>query len=253
VACGGNGDIVIGDTGNDRLLRYSYRDEKMSGGTEIVAPQLSAPARVQIASKGDIYALDNLRRRVVHFGPDGAFKDVLSFAGAPASDEVLAKGLAVDAADNVLVLDVFGARVLVLNAQGQFQKALALPPDIGFASDIAVDSAGNIVVLDALQRQLLAAAKDATVFTRLGSGLGSILATLPSGIAATRGAIFVVEGVGSTVVTFGRDGGFVSRQLSPGREEGMLDYPSQMCVNGKDVAFIADRDNSRVQVFQVIR
>ena len=55
------------------------------------------------------------------------------------------------------------------------------------------------------------------------------------------------------IVTFGRDGAFVSRQLTGGRDEGFLDYPSQLCVNDKDEAFVADRDNSRVQVFQVIR
>jgi DNA-binding beta-propeller fold protein YncE len=253
LACGANGQVIVGDTGNDRLLRYIYRGGAMSGGTEIKAAQLSAPARVQIASKGDIYALDSTRRRVVHFGAEGDFKDALSFAGAPSADEVVARGLAVDAADNILVLDVFAARVLVLNPQGQFQKAIQLPSDVGFAADLAVDAAGNAVVLDSLQRQLFIAARDATAFTRLGSSLTSVLATLPSSIATTKGAILVADGIGSTIVTFGRDGAFVSRQLAGGHEEGLLDYPSQLCINDKDEAFVADRDNSRVQVFQVIR
>ena len=41
------------------------------------------------------------------------------------------------------MLDVFSARVLVLNAQGQFQRALPFPDDTGFGSDLAVDAAGN--------------------------------------------------------------------------------------------------------------
>jgi hypothetical protein len=253
VACGANGQIVIGDTGNDRLLRYAYRGTTMSGGTEIKVPQLSAPARVQITSKGDIYALDSTRRRVVHFGPEGDFKEVLTFAGAPDANEILAKGIALDVADNLFVLDTFLGRVLVLNAQGQFQKAVPLPADAGFASDLAIDSAGGILVLDSLKRQVFSPAKDPAEFTRLGSSVASIRATMPSSIATTKGAIFVAEGPGSTIVTFGRDGAFVSRQLTGGREEGLLDYPSQLCLNDKDIAFVADRDNSRVQVFQVIR
>lgn len=252
IACGANGQIVIGDTGNDRLLRYTYSDHKMTGGTEIKVPQLSAPARVQIGSAGDIYALDGARRRIVHFGADGAFKEVVSFAGAPRADEVLAKGLALDAADSLYVLDTFAARVLVLNKQGQFQKEIPLPADVGFGSDLAVDHTGNVLVLDSLKRQLFTAGKDGP-FTRLGSNLSSVLATLPSSIATTKGAIVVAEGSGSTIVTFGSDGAFVSRQLTAGHTDGFLDYPSQLCINDKDEAFIADRDNSRVQVFQVIR
>ncbi len=52
---------------------------------------------------------------------------------------------------------------------------------------------------------------------------------------------------------FRRDGSFVARQLTPGWDEGSLKQPSQMCINDRDEAFIADRDNSRVQVFQLIR
>ena len=38
-----------------------------------------------------------------------------------------------------------------------------------------------------------------------------------------------------------------------GWKEGQLNHPSQLCVNDKDEVFIADRDNSRVQVFQLTR
>jgi hypothetical protein len=38
-----------------------------------------------------------------------------------------------------------------------------------------------------------------------------------------------------------------------GWNEGLLYYPSQMCISEKGEAFIADRGNSRVQVFNIIR
>jgi len=38
-----------------------------------------------------------------------------------------------------------------------------------------------------------------------------------------------------------------------GWNEGLLNAPSQMCINGKGQAFIADRGNSRVQVFSLVR
>ena len=63
----------------------------------------------------------------------------------------------------------------------------------------------------------------------------------------------MVEGNGSSIVSFGRDGSFLARQLTMGWNEGSLNHPAQMCINDKDEVFIADRDNSRVQVFQLIR
>jgi hypothetical protein len=253
VACDSNGQFVVGDTGNDRLLRFTFRDKTVSDGTEIKIPQVSAPTRVRLNSKGEIYALDNRLRRVVHLGPAGEFKEALTLAGVPEPTTIVAKDFTIDAADNIYVLDVFSARVLVLNAQGQFQKALPFPGEAGFGSNIAVDSTGNILLLDAIKRRMFSAGKDATAFTPLGGDLTEFLGTLPSYMTASKNAIFVVEGNGSSVVGFGRDGSFMSRQLSMGWNEGSLNHPSQMCINDKDEVFIADRDNSRIQVFQLLR
>jgi len=41
--------------------------------------------------------------------------------------------------------------------------------------------------------------------------------------------------------------------LAIGWKEGLLYYPSQMCVTGGEVAVIADRENSRVQVYKLLR
>jgi hypothetical protein len=38
-----------------------------------------------------------------------------------------------------------------------------------------------------------------------------------------------------------------------GWNEGSLHNPSQICINDKDEVFVADRDNSRIQVFQLLR
>ena len=141
VACDGKGRLVVGDTGNDRLLRFTYRDKTVERRKRDQDPRaVGARRRIQLNSKGDIYALDSKQRRIVHLGPEGDFKDVLSFDGRRRRRRRSSpKSFAIDAADNIYVLDVFSARVLVLNAAGQFQKALPLPDDAGFVSDLAVD------------------------------------------------------------------------------------------------------------------
>ena len=253
VACGGNGQVVVGDTGNDRLVRFTFVGNIVSGRTAIKSSQLSAPSRIQLNSKGDIYALDGRKRRIVQLGPGGDFKAVLAFDGVPPPATIVPKSFTLDSADNIYVLDAFSGRVLLLNAQGKFQKALPIPADAGFVSDVAVDVAGNVLLLDAIKRRMFSAAKDTGSFAPLGGDLTGPLATPPSYMTASKGIIFVVEGIGSSIVAFGRDGSFLARQLTMGSDEGMLNHPSQMCVNDKDEVFIADRDNSRIQVFRLTR
>jgi hypothetical protein len=253
VACGGAGRLVVGDTGNGRLLRFAYQDGKLSGGTVVKIPQVLAPSVVQLNSKGDIYTLDSRQRRIVHLSPEGEFKASLAFDGVPPPGTVVPRSFAIGPADAIHVLDAFGRRVVALDAQGKFQRALPLPDGIGFATALAVDAAGNVLLIDAIKRRLFSAAKDAGAFTPIGGDLSESVTTMPSCIAASKGVIFVVEGSGSTILGFGQDGSFLSRQLSLGWEEGELNHPTQMCINDKDEVFIADRDNSRVQVFQLTR
>ena len=253
VACGGDGQVVVGDTGNGRLLRFTYRDKAVSGGSVIAIPQVSAPSRIQLNSKGEIFALDTKQRRIVRLSAEGEFRQALAFDGVQPPATVVPKGFAIDAADNIYVLDVFSARVLVLSAQGKFQRSLTYPGDAGFATDLAVDSAGSLFLLDSIRRRMFSAAKGVDSFSPLGGDLAGSLATMPTSVTASKGVIFVAEGSGSSIVAFGRDGSFLARQLTMGWEEGSLNHPSQMCITDKDEVFIADRDNSRIQVFQLIR
>lgn len=252
VACDAKGRLVIGDTGNDRLVRFTYANKSVSGGSEVKIPELSAPTRVYLDSKGEILALDGKRRRIVRLGAEGEFKGSLALDGVPPPTTIVPKSFALDSADNIYVLDAFAARVLVLNGEGRFQRVLPLPDDMGFATDVTVDFAGTVLVVDSLKRRMLSAAKDAAAFAQLGGDLTESVPTLPTFVGSSKGTIFVVESSGS-IVSFGRDGSFLARQLSAGWNEGSLNHPSQFCINANDEAFIADRDNSRVQVFSLIR
>lgn len=253
VACDDKGHVIVGDTGNDRLLTFTYEDKATKGGAEIKVPELSAPTRVQLASKGEILALDGKRRRLVRLSADGAFKGEVAFEGVPPPATVIPKSFRIDGADNLYVLDVFSARVLVLDTGGRFQKALAFPADAGFVTDLAVDTTGTMLLLDSTKRRVYAAGKDATSFAPLGKALTESLSTMPTFITTSRGTIFIAEGNGSAIVTLGQDGTFLARQLAKGGSDGMLNYPSQFCINDNDEVFVADRDNSRVQVFALGR
>lgn len=250
--CDGSSHVVVGDTGNDRLLRFTYQDGKLTGGREIKTPELSAPVRVRLGTKGDIYALDGTRRRIVHLAAEGEFKAVVALDASTASAAIV-KSFTTDRADNLYVLDAFSGRVLVLDPAGQLQRTLPLPKDAGFVSDLSVDGSGTVLALDSIKRRVYAAAKDATSFAALGGDLTGSLITLPTSITASRGVFLVAEGLGGNIASFGRDGTFVSRQLAWGWKEGALNHPAQICVTDTDEVFVADRDNSRIQVFTLTR
>jgi hypothetical protein len=253
VTCDAKGNVVVGDTGNGRLLRFTYRDHVLGGGAEIKIPELTVPSKLQLTSKGEILALDGRLRRIVRLSAQGEFKDALAFDGVPNPSSLVPRSFGLDQADNIYVLDTFSGRILVLNAQGKFQSALALPAEAGFVTDVTVDSTGTILALDALNRRVYSAAKGATTFTPVGGDLTKTLETMPTSLTASRGSLFIMESTGSRIVVLGQDGTVLGRQLTMGWEEGQLNHPAQICINDKDEVFVADRDNSRIQVFQLTR
>lgn len=69
VACNEKSLLVVGDTGNDRLLQYTFQEKSLKAGNEIKIPQLTNPIRVQINSKGEIFVLDGKKRRIIRLNP----------------------------------------------------------------------------------------------------------------------------------------------------------------------------------------
>jgi len=253
VACNDKSFLVIGDTGNDRLLRYTLEEKNLKAGIEIKIPQLSNPIRVQMNSKGEIFALDGKKRRIVRLSPEGGFKSYVDPEGIPSPSAFVPRSFKIDRNDNIYILDIFSGRVLVLNPEGKYQKQLLFPKEYGFFSDLSADSKGNIVLIDCVKAMVFSAPKDSNGFSALTKSLREYLDFPTSLTTDNRGTIYIVDENGGGVVILGADGTFVGRQLTMGWTEGLLYYPSQICINGKGEVFIADRGNSRVQIFTLMK
>jgi len=253
VACNEKGLLIVGDTGNDRLLRYSYQDRSLKAGTEIKVQQLSNPIRLQMNSKGEIFALDGKKRRIIRLNSDGTFKGYVDAEGIPSPSTFVPRSFKIDRNNNIYILDIFSARVLVLNSEGKYQKQIPFPKDYGFFSDLSVDSKGTLFLIDCIKTMVFSAAKDSNSFSSLTKNLREYLYFPTSITTDNRGTIYVVDQNGSGIVILGQDGSFHGRQLSMGWNEGLLYFPSQMCVNDNGEVFIADRDNSRVQIFALVK
>jgi len=253
VACNDKSVLIVGDTGNGRLLRYTVQDKNIQAGNEMKIPQLSNPIRVQMNSKGEIFGLDGKQRRIVRLSPTGEFKDYLNPEGLPSPSSFIPRSFKIDPNDHFYILDIFSERVLVIAPDGKYQKQIAFPKSYGFFSDLAVDPKGGILLIDSVKKMVFTAPRDSKEFTPLGGPLKQYL-NFPTYITTDkRGMTYVVDENGSGIVILGQDGSFLGRQLNMGWNEGLLYFPSQMCINEKGEVFIADRGNSRVQIFTLIK
>ena len=253
VACSDKSVLVVGDTGNDRLVRYTFQEKSLKAGTEIKIPQLSNPIRIQINSKGEIFTLDGKKRRILRLNPDGTFKGYVDGEGIPSPSSFVPRSFKIDTQNNIYILDIFSARVLMLTPEGKYQKQIPFPKEFGFFSDLTVDSKGTLLLIDCIKARVFSATKDSNNFSPLTKNLREYL-NFPTSITTdNRGTIYIVDENGSGIVILGQDGSFQGRQLNMGWNEGLLYFPSQMCINDKGEVFIADRGNSRVQIFTLIK
>jgi sugar lactone lactonase YvrE len=253
VACNDRSTVIVADTGRSRLLRYSVVDRTAEPKAEIQVPQLTSPIRLQLNSKDEIFALDGKQRRIARLDPAGAFKGYLTPENVPPPSAVVPRSFKIDRSDHVYLLDVFSARVLVVDGDGKYQRAVPFPADYGFFSDLAVDGRGTIYLLDSVRGIVHAAAKDATAFTPLTKPLRDTVSFATSMAVDPRGVLYLADQNGAGIVVVGQDGGVLNRQLAMGWSDGLLHEPAQLCLNDKGQLFIADRGNSRIQVFSIAR
>lgn len=250
VACNDKSVLIVADTGNGRLVRYTFQDKALRGGTEIKLPQLVYPVLVQLNAKGDIYVLDGKQHKIVHLSPEGAFVGFLEPQGMTGPANVVIKSFKIDSADNLYLADIKQGRVAILDPAGKFVKQIDFPKDYGFISDLAVTPGGDILLLDSVNAVIFVAKKDAAAFTSLTNSMREYM-NFPTYITAgTKGEFYLVDQDGGALVVMGLDGSFLGHQLGLGWKTGLLYYPSQICISKNGEFFIADRNNSRVQIFE---
>lgn len=245
VACDGAGHVVVADTGNGRLVTYSVKEGRVTGGTEMKIPQLPYPQRLQIDSKGNLFALDGKAHRIVRVeadGKSGTLVDVKTDKG-----QAVAGSFKVDPQDLLYVLDIASNKVLVADAAGTVARQLDLPRDGAVFTDIAVDAGGTIYAVDAVGASVWSVEKSGTAFKPLAKDMKDRM-SFPTCITASKGRLYLVDQNGSGVVLLGVDGSYQGRQLSIGWSDGLVNYPAQLSLCD-GMAIIADRYNNRVQLF----
>jgi len=249
VACNSD-SLIVADTGNSRIVRYQLGAQKITAEAVLPLPDTS-PLITQLGSNGDIYVLDGKSRQILVLDRDGQSKGKIEPKGMPEAKTVVPRSFRL-VGNELYLLDIFAERLLVLDLQGNYQRHLPFPDGYRFFSDFAVSQQGTIYLLDSVAGAIYQAASGAEAFSPFSSGLKEYL-NFPTSLETDKnGELFLSDQYGSGLVVIGRDGGFQGRKFGMGWEDGQFYYPSQLCINGQNNLVIADRSNSRVQVFSIL-
>jgi DNA-binding beta-propeller fold protein YncE len=253
VACNNESALIVADTGNGRLLRYTFEEGAVRTGTvEIKVNQQAYPIKIEMNSKGEIFTYDRKHRRIIRFSPGGQFKGYFDLTGLPSPSSYVLRSFTLDMNDNVYVLDILSQRVVVLSPEGKYLHQIKFPENYGFFSDVAVDFKGTVLLVDSVRGVVFSAANSAASFTPLTESLKEYV-RFPASLATdSRGRIYLVDRNGGSIIILGQDGSFLGRQSGLGWKEGRLNYPSQVCINNRGEIFVADTRNNRVQVFETV-
>ena len=253
VASDGKSLLLIADTGNGRLLRYIFTDGFSEAEiVEIRSPQLLYPIKTEINSRGEIYILDRKQRSIVRLSSEGEFRGFLNPAGLPSPAAYVPRSFTIDKNDNIYILDILSERVLILDPGGKYVGHIKFPQNYRFFSDIAVDLKGTVLLVDGVNAVVFFAAMNSTTFSPLTESLKQYVRFPASLTTDDRGRIYVVDRNGGSIMILGQDGIFVERLSGMGWKEGQLNYPAQICITTKGEIFVADTNNSRVQIFLIV-
>ena len=252
VACPNDGSVIVSDTGNNRLLRYTLQDKRIGAEVDIIKiPQLPFPLRVKTNSINDIFVLDGQYRRIVHLSPEGRFKEFIDPKGLPNPADFVPRSFYIDRNDDIYILDILSERVIVLNPQGAYRRHINFPEDYGFFSDVTVDFRGNVLLVDSVTAVVYAASKVSKVFQPFTDNLKEYM-RFPTSIATdSRGRLYLLDRNGGRIIILGQDGTYLGRRSGFGWKEGFLNYPSQLCIDRMGGLFVADTNNNRVQIFEM--
>jgi sugar lactone lactonase YvrE len=250
VACADNGTVVVADTGNGRLLTFTWKDGSLKGGKQIKLPQIPYPVRVEIDGSGNVLVLDRKLKKIARLDVSGGFSGYIEMKGATSSASIVPGSFRADGT-GLWVLDLAGRRVLAVDAAGKVTRDIALPATGEFTDILVVND--RVYALDAIGRSMWALEKGATAFQEVAKDMKSRV-NFPIYIASDqRGRVLVVDENGHGIVVLGQDTTFQGRTLGMGWSDGMLYYPQQICVTREGETFVADRGNNRVQVFSLGR
>ena len=247
IAADDRGTVIVADTGNDRVVRLQYVDDRLKfvkvfGSSGPGERQLRAPSQIALGASGTVYVSDTGNDRIVMLTSAG--EPVDSIVGDSEAGITLEgpTGLAVVEGDDpwiarhrdfIVVSDRGATRLLKLSREGRLLGAIEaadLPVQDATFGYLAIDFYGNTYATDRVNSMIHkfdSSLRYVTSFGRPGTGDREL--DEPRGITIWRrfGQVFITERAGAQYFWIGteiRDLAADPASFKPGSGEVHLSY-----------------------------
>ncbi len=251
-----NGDILVSDTGNSRIVRFDSDRRYIEDitGTADGAIVLSEPLGITISSGGDIYIADRGLSKIIVLNKDLELKFfvVESIPITPVLDEAAGR-LYVSAYDRINVFDLEGELITRWGTRGREDGQFDFP------NGLVVDRATDVVyVSDSNNKRLQAFNTEGEHLWSVGKPVTEINEIpiefdLPAGLAQDeRGFLYLVDTFDNSVKILdarGRERAIIGDY---GFADGLFNYPVGITYTGDGIFLVADRGNDRIQSIEIL-
>lgn len=249
-----NDEIYVADTGNDQVDVFDADGQPLF---QIGAAQeLKRPMDIVLRSDGQMYVSQMGREYLQLFDFRGRY---LADLCAPETAPFKPGRMCLDAEGNLYVVDREKARILVHDAESNFQFQFGGKGEgegrFRLISGVAVDSAGRIYVADSRQIPVQVFDKTGRFLLSFGQRDSHEWAISFSGgiCIDEKDRIWVVDTFGHRIKVFRVDGTFLFQFGVFGTEAGQFFFPVDLALDGHGRVYVLEKGANRLQVFRVER
>jgi NHL repeat len=247
IATDPQGDIVVADKTNQRLLEFSREGtflRKIGSGAGSGNGQMNAPRGVAINANGDIWVAESGNKRLQKFNASGQFVKAITLGSF-----VEPWGIAVGPNQTLWVADPAAQKVFRFKEDGTYLGAApGIPAGATLPVGVAVNLAGESFVTDQANDKIWKLDSGGNLILSFGSvGTGNAEFKDPFGIAIARsGNVFVVDSVNNRIQEFKPDGTYLTQFATGGSGNAQVNAPRGIAAGIGNTAVIADTANKRV-------
>lgn len=161
IAAGRDGDVLVADTGNARVVRLNaatgaYLGEFGSKGSG--EGEFAVPTNIWVEADGTVLVADTILCRVTAFAADGRFLFKFGQCGDIAGYLARPRGLASDSDGNIYVVDALFDAIQIFDRSGKlllfFGGHGAGPAAFQLPAGLFIDSRDHIWVVDSFNRRV---------------------------------------------------------------------------------------------------
>ena len=250
------GGILVTDPGIGRVHFFDIPRRRYRMLGDDLPSGLPSPIAVAVTIDGEILVTDSRLRSIERFSRTGAHLGRF----AAAHDFQRPGGIVVDPiSGSVYIVDILQHCIFVFGPDGSLSRQFGgngvLPGLFNFPTHLAMTPSGNLLVADSMNFRIQTVSPQGDPLASYGDpGNARGNFARPKGVGSIDEGVHVaVEGLYSSLVFFNTAGDLLLSIGESGSDEGQFWLPAGLAYDrSRNLIFVADSYNSRVQVFQML-